>query len=191
MKILLENWRQYLKEQADVPGGPGDAIGTIRDVGSDLYRISKRYASYGDNLEMIRGDTGMIKSSDRSADDDVIYTNSKGEPEHRIYFFKSQDDATAAMMSDVQEVEAIVGDFSAEDKEKGINENLILVQVSNAKIDSEVQFFEDPELKNTPYDAIYGAYSDGRAWTISLKGSRVQSACELLKCEEDDYYEDY
>ena len=141
MKILLENWRQYLKEQADVPGGPGDAIGTIRDVGSDLYRISKRYASYGDNLEMIRGDTGMIKSSDRSADDDVIYTNSKGEPEHRI--------------------------------------------------DSEVQFFEDPELKNTPYDAIYGAYSDGRAWTISLKGSRVQSACELLKCEEDDYYEDY
>ena len=143
MKILLENWRQYLKEQADVPGGPGDAIGTIRDVGSDLYRISKRYASYGDNLEMIRGDTGMIKSSDRSADDDVIYTNSKGEPEHRIYFFKSQDDATAAMMSDVQEVEAIVGDFSAEDKERGINENLLLVRSPMNQLPKEDDYYED------------------------------------------------
>ena len=40
--------------------------------------------------------------------------------EHRIYFFSSQNDAAGAMMSDTQEVEAIVGDFSAEDKERAL-----------------------------------------------------------------------
>ena len=45
MKLLLENWRKFLTENQ------GEYIGTIDDVGSDLYRITKRYASYGDNLE--------------------------------------------------------------------------------------------------------------------------------------------
>ena len=69
MKLLIENWRKFLTENQ------GEYIGTIDDVGSDLYRITKRYASYGDNLEMFRKGTGVIKSSDRSADDGIIYKN--------------------------------------------------------------------------------------------------------------------
>jgi len=186
MKLLFENWRRFLIEQQ------GAYIGTIDDVGSDLYRITKRYTDYGDNLELFRNGKGIIKSSDKSADDNEPYLNSDGDPEHRIYFFSSQDEATAAMMSDIEEVEAVVGDFSQEDRERGINENLLLVRIPMNQIPNEVQFFIDQELEETPYDAIYGAYPDGHAWTLAPKASDVQVATELLNYEEgDDYHEDY
>ena len=185
MKLLIENWRKFLTENQ------GEYIGTIDDVGSDLYRITKRYTSYGDNLKMFKNGTGVIKSSDRSADDGIIYKNSDGGVEHRIYFFSSQNDAAGAMMSDTQEVEAIVGDFSAEDKEKGINENLLLVRIPMNQLPKEVEFFTDPELAGTPYDAIYGAYPDGRAWTLAPKATDIQLATDLLNYEEDDYYDYY
>jgi|TARA_R110000772_G_scaffold242667_1_gene355303 hypothetical protein len=182
MKLLLENWRKFLTEEQ------GEWIGTIDDLGSDLYRITKRYTDYGDNLEMFKKGTGIVKSSDRSADDDEPYLNSDGEPEHRIYFFRSQNEATAAMMSDIEEVEAIVGDFSEEDRDRGINENLLLVRVRMNLLPPEVEFFTDPELEGTPYDTIYGAYPDGRKWELSPRAGDVQVASELLNDEEDDYY---
>ncbi len=175
-------------EAMEIAENQGEYIGTIDDVGSDLYRITKRYASYGDNLEMFRNGTGVIKSSDRSADDGIVYKNSDGDVEHRIYFFSSQNDAAGAMMSDTQEVEAIVGDFSAEDKEKGINENLLLVRIPMNQLPKEVEFFTDPELAGTPYDTIYGAYPDGRAWTLAPKATDIQLATDLLNYEEDAYY---
>jgi len=186
MKLLIENWRKFLTEEQ------GQYIGTIDDVGRDLYRISKRYGDKGDNYERFQKGTKVIRSRDRSADDDKPYLNSDGNPEHRIYFFGSGDDAKAAMMSDTQELEAIVGDFSDEDKEKGINENLLLVRIPMNQVPKEVEFFTDYELKGTPYDAIYGAYPDGRAWTLAPKATDIQLATDLLNYEEDDYYyEDY
>jgi|TARA_R100001480_G_scaffold147059_2_gene145875 hypothetical protein len=185
MKLLLENWKRFLTEQQ------GEYIGTIDDVGSDLYRISKRYGDKGDNLERFRAGTKVIRSRNTSADDQQPYLNSDGDPEHRIYFFGSGDDAKAAMMSDMEEVEAIVGDFSAEDRERGINDNLLLVRIPMNQLPQEVEFFTDPELEGTPYDTIYGAYPDGRAWTLAPKATDIQVASELLSYEEDDYYEDY
>ena len=186
MKLLIENWRKFLTEEQ------GQYIGTIDDVGRDLYRISKRYGDKGDNYERFQKGTKVIRSRDRSADDDEAYLNSDGNPEHRIYFFGSGDDAKAAMMSDTQELEAIVGDFSDEDKEKGINENLLLVRIPMNQVPKEIKFFTDPELEGTPYDTIYGAYPDGRAWTLAPKATDIQLATDLLNYEEDDYYyEDY
>jgi hypothetical protein len=182
MKLLLENWRKFLTEEQ------GIWIGSIDDVGSDLYRISKRYGDKGDNLERFRKGTKVIRSRDRSADDGTPYLNSDGDPEHRIYFFSSGNDAKAAMMSDIEEVEAIVGDFTPEDRERGINENLLLVQIPMSQVDTGLEFFTDPELENTPYDAIYGAYPDGRAWTLSPKARNIQVATELLDDEEEDDY---
>jgi len=186
MKLLIENWRKFLTENQ------GEYIGTIDDVGSDLYRISKRYGDKGDNYERFRAGTKVIRSRNTSADDQQPYLNSDGDQEHRIYFFGSGDDAKAAMMSDTQELEAIVGDFSDEDKEKGINENLLLVRIPMNQLPKEVEFFTDPELAGTPYDTIYGAYPDGRAWTLAPKATDIQLATDLLNYEEDDYYyEDY
>lgn len=182
MKLLIENWRKFLTEEQ------GEYIGTIDDVGRDLYRISKRYGDKGDNYERFQKGTKVIRSRDRSADDDEPYLNSDGNPEHRIYFFGSGDDAKAAMMSDTRELEAIVGDFSDEDKEKGINENLLLVRIPMNQVPKEVEFFTDYELEGTPYDAIYGAYPDGRAWTLAPRAADVQLATDLLNDEEDDYY---
>ena len=60
------------------------------------------------------------------------------------------------------------------------------------QIPKELEFFTDPELEGTPYDAIYGAYPDGRAWTLAPKATDIQLATDLLNYEEDDYYyEDY
>ena len=182
MKLLIENWRKFLTEEQ------GQYIGTIDDVGSHLYRISKRYGDKGDNLERFQKGTKVIRSRDRSADDNEPYLNSDGNPEHRIYFFASSNDAKTAMMSDTQELEAIVGDFSDEDKEKGINENLLLVRIPMNQVPKEVEFFTDYELEGTPYDAIYGAYPDGRAWTLAPKATDIQLATDLLNYEEDDYY---
>ena len=182
MKLLIENWRKFLTEEQ------GQYIGTIDDVGSHLYRISKRYGDKGDNLERFQKGTKVIRSRDRSADDNEPYLNSDGNPEHRIYFFASSNDAKTAMMSHTQELEAIVGDFSDEDKEKGINENLLLVRIPMNQIPKELEFFTDPELEGTPYDAIYGAYPDGRAWTLAPKATDIQLATDLLNYEEDDYY---
>ena len=81
MKLLIENWRKFLTEEQ------GEYIGTIDDVGRDLYRISKRYGDKGDNYERFQKGTKVIRSRDRSADDGEAYLNSDGNPEHRIYFF--------------------------------------------------------------------------------------------------------
>ena len=60
------------------------------------------------------------------------------------------------------------------------------------QLPKEVEFFTDPELAGTPYDTIYGAYPDGRAWTLAPKATDIQLATDLLNYEEDDYYyEDY
>jgi hypothetical protein len=182
LELILENWRKFLTEEQ------GEYIGTIDDVGRDLYRISKRYGDKGDNYERFQKGTKVIRSRDRSADDNEPYLNSDGNPEHRIYFFSSGDDAKAAMMSDTRELEAIVGDFSDEDKDRGINENLLLVRIPMNQVPKEVEFFTDYELEGTPYDAIYGAYPDGRAWTLAPRAADVQLATDLLNDEEEDYY---
>ena len=137
-------------EAIEINENQDEYIGTIYDDYPDHNRTTKRYASYGDNLEMFRNGTVVIKSSDRSADDGIIYKNSDGDVEYRIYFFSSQNDAAGAMMSDTQEVEAIVGDFSVDDKERGINENLLLVRIPMNQLPKEGEFFTDPELAGTP-----------------------------------------
>ena len=194
MKLLIENWRKFLTEQTDEDyENHGKWIGTIDDIGSDLYRITRRYADHGDNLEMFKKGTGAILSSAGPADDsEKIYKNIDGGPEQRIYFFTSQDEAMAAMMSDIEEVEAIMGDFSEEHRDKGINENLLLVRIRMNLIPPEVEFFTDPELEGTPYDTIYGALPNGEEWKLKPRANDIQLASELLNDEEDDYYyEDY
>ena len=82
--------------------------------------------------------------------------------------------------------------FLTKTKKKGINENLLLVRIPMNQVPKEVEFFTDYELEGTPYDAIYGAYPDGRAWTLAPKATDIQLATDLLNYEEDDYYyEDY
>tara|TARA_R110002124_G_scaffold139842_1_gene304030 strand:+ start:394 stop:909 length:516 start_codon:yes stop_codon:yes gene_type:complete len=171
MKILIENWRQYLKEQADVPGGPGDAIGTIRDVGSDLYRISRR--------------EGIVQSKNKPSDRSYYYTNRLGDVEHRIYFFSSQDEALGHLFSDVGELSAVIGDF---EKDYKISD-LFITTFRSDDIPQDVIFFKDPEVNNS--SAIYGAYDDGSAWEVSPREGDTQVADKLINDEEGDYYENY
>jgi len=185
MKRLFENWRRFVKENQ------GKHIGTIRRVGSDLYRISKRYGNSGDNLERFKAGDKIIRSRESSADDNLPYLNSDGAQEHRIYFFSSENDAKAVVFSDIEELEAIVGDFSDEDKKRGINNNLLLVKIPASDIPSDVQFFTDPELEDTPYDAVYGAHSDGRAWNLKPQPSNISTIQDIIDAEEeydDEYY---
>ena len=81
---------------------------------------------------------------------------------------------------------------SEEHRDKGINENLLLVRIRMNLIPPEVEFFTDPELEETPYDTIYGALPNGKEWKLKPRAGDVQLASELLNDEEDDYYyEDY
>tara|TARA_R100000664_G_C2729583_1_gene120506 strand:+ start:566 stop:1084 length:519 start_codon:yes stop_codon:yes gene_type:complete len=168
MKLLIENWRRYLKEQTDVPGGPGDAIGTIRDVGSNLYRISRR--------------TGVVQSKNKPSDRDFYYTNHFGDVEHRIYFFSSKDEALGRLFSDVGDLSAVIGDFEKDYR----TSELFITTFRSSDIPQDVIFFEDPEINDS--SAIYGAYEDGRAWEVSPKEGDVQVADELFTDEEDGYY---
>ena len=56
MELIIENWRKFLTEEQ------GQYIGTIDDVGRDLYRISKRYGDKGDNYERFQKGTKVIRS---------------------------------------------------------------------------------------------------------------------------------
>ena len=172
MKILIENWRRYLKEQKPIPGGPGKAISTVRNVSSRLYRISRR--------------EGIVQSKNKPSDRDYYYTNRFGDVEHRIYFFSSQDEALGHLFSDVGELSAVIGDFEKDYK----TSELFITTFRAEDMPGDVIFFEDPELSNS--SAIYGAYEDGRAWEVSPREGDTQVADELITDEEDEYYyEDY
>ena len=168
MKLLIENWRQYLKEQAGAPGGPGDAIGVIRDVGSNLYRISRR--------------DGVVQSRNKPTDRDYYYTNRFGDVEHRIFFFSSQDEALGRLFSDVGDLSAVIGDF---EKDYKISD-LSITTFRSEDLPQDVIFYEDPEINNS--SAIYGAYDDGRAWEVSPREGDSQVADKLITDEEDEYY---
>lgn len=168
MKLLIENWRQYLKEQTDVPGGPGDAVGTIRDVGSNLYRISRR--------------DGIVQSRNKPTDRDYYYTNRFGDVEHRIFFFSSQDEALGRLFSDVGDLSAVIGDF---EKDYKISD-LSITTFRSEDLPQDVIFYEDPEINNS--SAIYGAYEDGSAWEVSPREGDTQVADKLINDEEDEYY---
>lgn len=185
MKKLFENWRRFVNESQ------GQHIGSVRKVGTDLYRISKRYGDSGDNLERFKTGDKVIRSRDSSADDGLPYTNAEGQQEHRIYFFSSENDAKAVIFSDIEELEAIVGDFSDEDKAKGINNNLLLVRIPSSDVPDNIQFFTDPELEDTPYDAVYGSSVGGKPWSLRPAPNNISTIQDIIDSEEeydDEYY---
>jgi hypothetical protein len=151
-----------------IPGGPGDAVGTIRDVGSNLYRISRR--------------DGVVQSRNKPTDRDYYYTNRFGDVEHRIFFFSSQDEALGRLFSDVGDLSAVIGDF---EKDYKISD-LSITTFRSEDLPQDVIFYEDPEINNS--SAIYGAYDDGRAWEVSPREGDSQVADKLITDEEDEYY---
>lgn len=151
-----------------IPGGPGDAVGTIRDVGSNLYRISRR--------------DGVVQSRNKPTDRDYYYTNRFGDVEHRIFFFSSQDEALGRLFSDVGDLSAVIGDF---EKDYKISD-LSITTFRSEDLPQDVIFYEDPEINNS--SAIYGAYDDGRAWEVSPREGDTQVADKLINDEEDEYY---
>ncbi len=185
MELILENWRKFLTEEQ------GQYIGTIDDVGSNLYRLSKRYGAKGDNLERFKNGSKSIRSRDKSEDRDDYYRNSDGEIEHRIYFFSSQDEAFGHLMSDFGEIEAVLGDFEKGDVQGDLNQSLLFITIEEEQFPLEVEFFSDPEFRDS--SAIYGAYPDGRAWELKPKPKNVLTAEEIANQEEEDdyYYEDF
>tara|TARA_R110000824_G_scaffold125711_6_gene284943 strand:+ start:383 stop:1030 length:648 start_codon:yes stop_codon:yes gene_type:complete len=151
-----------------IPGGPGDAVGTIRDVGSNLYRISRR--------------DGVVQSRNKPTDRDYYYTNRFGDVEHRIFFFSSQDEALGRLFSDIGDLSAVIGDF---EKDYKISD-LSITTFRSEDLPQDVIFYEDPEINNS--SAIYGAYDDGRAWEVSPREGDSQVADKLITDEEDEYY---
>ena len=151
-----------------IPGGPGNAIGTIRDVGSNLYRISRR--------------DGVVHSRFKPTDRDYYYTNRFGDVEHRIFFFSSQDESLGRLFSDVGDLSAVIGDF---EKDYKISD-LSITTFRSEDLPQDVIFYEDPEINNS--SAIYGAYDDGRAWEVSPREGDTQVADELINNEEREYY---
>ncbi len=151
-----------------IPGGPGDAIGVIRDVGSNLYRISRR--------------DGIVQSRNKPTDRDYYYTNRFGDVEHRIFFFSSQDEALGRLFSDIGDLSAVIGDF---EKDYKISD-LSITTFRSEDLPQDVIFYEDPEINNS--SAIYGAYEDGRAWEVSPREGDSQVADKLITDEEDEYY---
>ena len=151
-----------------IPGGPGDAVGSARDVGSNLYRISRR--------------DGVVQSRNKPTDRDYYYTNRFGDIEHRIFFFSSQDEALGRLFSDVGDLSAVIGDF---EKDYKISD-LSITTFRSEDLPQDVIFYEDPEINNS--SAIYGAYEDGRAWEVTPREGDSQVADELFTDEEGEYY---
>ena len=61
----------------------------------------------------------------------------------------------------------------------------------SSDIPTEVQFYVDPELQDTPYDAVYAAYEDGRSWTLNPRPENVSTVQDIIDAEEeydDEYY---
>lgn len=182
MKLLIENWRRFLTENQ------GEYIGTINDIGSSLFRLSKRYGDKGDNLERFKNGEKLIRSRDKAEDREDYYRNSNGDIEHRIYFFTCRDEACAHIMSDFGELEAVLGDIGEKDIKGDLNQSLLFITIDGIQIPPEVQFFSDSELRNS--SAIYGAYPDGRPWDIAPNPNNVVTAEEFID-EEEDYYDYY
>lgn len=186
MKIILENWKRFLKEQDNeyIPV-PADTLGPY------LYRISKRYGKDGsDFLKKFKDRERVIMSSTKAQDRDQEYRNEAGEIENRIYFFKNEDDARIVLMSRVEEIESIIGDISLEDLERGINNSILMMKIPTSSIPSDVQFYEDPEPGPGSYSAIYGVKTDGSRWEISPSPKNVMTASQLVKQLEDEGVQD-
>ncbi len=173
MKKLFENWRGYLTEEE--AGGPGQYLGTMDDIGSTLYRISKR--------------KGPAYSSNKPADRDWYYKNSDGEVEHRIYFFKSQDEAMGVLFSGAGMITAYIGELEEDDD----LDDLFITSYSPASFPNGLEFFTDPELEN--YSAMYASFPDGKSWKIkpqnAVIASQIVQAMEDYEPEYEDYEPEY
>lgn len=187
MKLLFENWRRFLKEQAEA-----EPLGPAKSLGSFLYRISRRYGRDGsDNYEKFKNGEDVIKSSTRASDATEDYA-SDGGSENRIYFFENESDVNIVIMSGIEDLDAIVGDIEAEGISKDTNESILVIKIPTSDIPGDVEFFTDPELEGTQYSAVYGSLD--KPWSITPRPENVMTASEIigrLEDEEDDYDDDY
>jgi hypothetical protein len=165
MKLLMENWRKFLKEE----NTQGEYLGTGLDYPT-LYRISTH--------------TGKVRSSNKPADRDFYYTNSDGEIEHRIYFFSSEDEAKATIKSRYDVLSALIGGVKEDDDESEQSKELFL---STFKIPEDVEIFEDPEFGEDSF-AVYGVKESGEKWSLT---PHTITKAEDIKDEYEDYDDDY
>jgi hypothetical protein len=160
MKLLLENWREYLNEQ-------------VR-VGRYLYRIAK--ASKAERI-MNSG----IRAGLQSADTNEEYRNKLGQPEGRVYFFTDLDTTSAIIFSSPEDVEAIIGDV-----EKG--DRFIVAQIDSSKLDPDLTFHIDEENEEL-LGANYAVHPTEVQWKISPDAIiKIYTEEDLLKAAEDEEY---
>ena len=165
MKLLLENWREYLDEQVGIP--------------RYIYRIAKA------------SKTGRIMNSGiraglKTADTGEEYRNKLGQPEGRVYFFKDLDTASGIIFSSSEDVAAIVGDV-----EKG--DRLIAVKIDSFKLDPDLTFHVDKENQEL-LGANYAAHPTEVQWKISPDAIiKIYTEEDLLKAaeaaEDEEYYQ--